>query len=242
MTKIIYIAHQISGNIEENIKSVLSIQREIHTKNKDIVPIAPYLNSLQYLDDNVPEERELGILADKLYFEKRFIDETWIAGPKISFGMKEEIKLSFGNNIPVECYNSALQPEIEKLIQEYRPDKKIFMICPVRGITDEEAQFLQDYIVELESTGHKVHYPPRDTNQDDSIGLNICSENRQAIKDSDEVHIYYNESSSGSKFDFGMTFMVEKPLVFVNKDTVKKTSHKSFQNVLHEIDRIYSKS
>jgi len=118
--------------------------------------------------------------------------------------------------------------------------KNIFMICPVRNLTDKENEYLQGYIAEQEAKGHKVHYPPRDTDQDDPIGLNICLQNREAIQDADEVHIYWNPASSGSNFDFGMTFMVYKPIKFINKDHVPKTPHKSFQNVLHALDELYA--
>lgn len=118
--------------------------------------------------------------------------------------------------------------------------KKIFLICPVRAVTDEESRFLQDYMANLEANGHKVHFPPRDTNQIDPIGFNICTENRNAIRNADEVHIYWNANSSGSGFDFGMTFMLEKPVKFINKNKIPKTPHKSFQNVLHELDSKYN--
>ena len=120
-------------------------------------------------------------------------------------------------------------------------EKKIFMICPVREADNEEKEFLQQYIDNLEQQGHKVHYPPRDTNQDDPIGYNICRENRQAILDADEIHIYFTPKSKGTLFDIGMTFMMEKPIVLVNKDKIERTPHKSFQNVLIELDRMYRK-
>lgn len=119
-------------------------------------------------------------------------------------------------------------------------EKKVFLICPVRNLTDDENRFLQDYISNLEKKGYKVHYPPRDTNQDDPIGLNICSENRAGIRKSDEVHIYWNPTSSGSGFDFGMTFMSEKPIKLINKNKIKRTPHKSFENVLLELDSMYN--
>ncbi|MBT3691294.1 hypothetical protein HOG16_03575 [Candidatus Woesearchaeota archaeon] len=119
-------------------------------------------------------------------------------------------------------------------------EKKIFLICPVRNITDEENQFLQNYISELESGNNKVHYPPRDTDQEDPIGYDICSENREAISAADEVHIYWNPGSSGSGFDLGMAFMEHKPIKLINKDKIPKTSHKSFENVLHKLDEIYN--
>ena len=109
----------------------------------------------------------------------------------------------------------------------------------MRNITEEEAQFIQNYIAKLESQGHNVHYPPRDTNQDDPIGLNICTENKGGIRKSDEVHIYWNSASSGSKFDLGMTFMEEIPIVLFNIDKIQITPHKSFENVLLELDSRY---
>ena len=118
-------------------------------------------------------------------------------------------------------------------------EKKIFMICPVREADEEEKAFLQDYISNLEQEGHKVHYPPRDTNQDDPIGYYICRENRQAILDADEVHIYFTPKSKGTLFDIGMAFMMEKPIVLVNIDKIEKTPHKSFPNVLIELHNMY---
>ena len=95
---------------------------------------------------------------------------------------------------------------------------------------------MENYVKKLEEKGYKVHYPPRDTNQKDPNGYYICLQNREAIVNADEVHIYWNGKSSGSKFDFGMVFMVnyftKKPIVIINKEDVKKTPYKSFENVL----------
>jgi hypothetical protein len=99
---------------------------------------------------------------------------------------------------------------------ETKLEEKIFLICPVREISDDENKFLQGYVSKLESKGCKVHYPLTKTNQNDPIGLNICSENRDAIKKSNIIHIYYNPKSTGSIFDFGMTFMTLKPLHIIN--------------------------
>ena len=115
-------------------------------------------------------------------------------------------------------------------------EKSAFIICPVREVTEEERQFIEDYVSKLEVQDYKVHYPARDTNQDDSIGTRICTENRDAIRNAREVHIYWNGKSSGSLFDFGMAFMAEKPFVLFNRDSVQRTQYKSFQNVLLELD------
>lgn len=119
--------------------------------------------------------------------------------------------------------------------------RKVFIICPVRGASDEEKEFLDKYINDLESEGCVVHYPSRDTNQNDPNGIGICEINREAIKYSNEIHIFWKNvggkvGSVGSVFDFGMTFAMlliyRKKIVIINKDEVKTTSHKSFENVL----------
>lgn len=102
-------------------------------------------------------------------------------------------------------------------------EDKVFMICPVRDITDEEKKFLINYKEKLKNNGCKVHYPPEDTNQNDPIGLNICNENRAAILSADAIHMYHNPGSTGSVFDLGMTFMAEKPLYIINTDSMLDT-------------------
>lgn len=117
-------------------------------------------------------------------------------------------------------------------------ERKIFLICPVRKATDPEKEFLKRYVSELERQGHKVHYPKRNTNQNDPVGYDICSENRAAIENADEVHIYFNPESPGSLFDFGMAFMAKKPITFINAEDIPRTPEKSFQNVLHALDEM----
>lgn len=120
--------------------------------------------------------------------------------------------------------------------------KKIFIICPVRGASKMDKDTLETYVSCLEAMGCDVHYPPRDTYQKDPVGLRICSENREGIKWADEVHVYWTEGSEGSRFDLGMAFISGKPIYLINRNGVKKTPHKSIQNVLLGIDEFYSLS
>lgn len=119
--------------------------------------------------------------------------------------------------------------------------RSIFVICPVREATDEEKAYILQYINTKEKEGIKVYYPARDTNQDDPVGLNICSQNRAGISNADEVHIYWNGKSTGSIFDFGMAFMAKKPIVVFNREYVKtlQTNGKSFHNVLLALHDLY---
>ncbi len=112
---------------------------------------------------------------------------------------------------------------------------RIFLICPVRGATPDELSMMEKYVQGLESSGHVVHWPPRDTDQRDPIGLRICGDNRQAIVDANEVHVWWSPTSMGSLFDLGMAFALEKKIVLANFDRVERTPNKSFSNVLLEL-------
>ncbi len=95
--------------------------------------------------------------------------------------------------------------------------KKVFIICTVRDASEEYRKKLENYVSELENNGILVHLPHRDTNQNATV-FEICTENMRAIKESDEVHIFYSSSSQGTHFDMGVAFANNKPLVVVSNE------------------------
>ena len=97
--KIVYIAHPMSGDIEGNTLKVLSLCKRYHTAK--ILPFAPYIVTLQYLDDKIPKDREKGIQGNFWLIKRGFIDELWVCGNKVSKGMKEEIELAEKLKIPI---------------------------------------------------------------------------------------------------------------------------------------------
>lgn len=105
MTKIVYIAHPLSGDLSNNIKKILEICNKVHKEDDNIIPFAPYLVSIQYLNDNIKEDRELGIEANKIHFKRKTFDELWVFGDFISKGVEEEIKLAKEFNIPIIYFN-----------------------------------------------------------------------------------------------------------------------------------------
>lgn len=119
-----YVAHQIHGDAASNIQSVLGILKEIrlNAENREewegIIPIAPYLVPLLYLDDNDPEQRAMGIEENGYYFKRGLIDELILAGPCISRGMREEIRLAAESGIPISCYNPGLQDGLEEVLAD----------------------------------------------------------------------------------------------------------------------------
>jgi len=108
---------------------------------------------------------------------------------------------------------------------------KIFIICTVRRASEEYKKELEDYAAILESEGHEVHLPHRDTNQN-ATGGEICRQNATAIYNSDRVDIFYNELSQGTHFDMGVAFAFGKRIKIVKNGEM--TSDKSFSRMLVE--------
>ena len=108
---------------------------------------------------------------------------------------------------------------------------KFFIICTVRGASEEYKKKLEDYVAKLESEGNEIHLPHRDTNQAGS-GTQICTQNMKAIMESDEVHVFYNPDSQGTHFDLGVAFAFGKKLKVV--ENISYGEGKSFAGMIDE--------
>lgn len=111
---------------------------------------------------------------------------------------------------------------------------KIFIICPVRMASEQEKRRLEKYVIELTSEGNSVYYPAVHTNQEDTEtgGYRICSDNRNAIMEADEIHVFWNPESKGTLFDLGMAFALKKPLILANPEDIIPEEGKSFLNMI----------
>lgn len=99
-----------------------------------------------------------------------------------------------------------------------------FVICTVRKATPQQMSRQQEYVQSLEDSGYRVHYPPRDTNQQQS-GYDICRQNAEAISAAKEIHIFYDPDSQGGHFDMGVAFAlhvmgINKPITIVQNGEV----------------------
>lgn len=111
--KTVFIAHPIAGDVEGNTKKVLAICETIH--DKEIIPVAPYLVSLQYLDDTVKEDRQLGVDANLECFRRKYIDELWLFGDRISEGVAAEVKLAMELGIPIVAKTEETKQDLKKI-------------------------------------------------------------------------------------------------------------------------------
>lgn len=95
----VFICSAFRGNIEKNVKKVEEYCRWA-AMERGVIPIAPHLIFPQFLDDNDPAQRELGInmglglLADCKQF--------YYFGDTITEGMAKEMNEAHVLGIPVE--------------------------------------------------------------------------------------------------------------------------------------------
>lgn len=98
--KIVYIAHPISGAVKTNISKVEKILDHIFETTRKVYPIAPYLDACRYLE-NSDENKEFAFMANKKYFDDKFIDELWVCSDDITSGVRQEILWAIANGISI---------------------------------------------------------------------------------------------------------------------------------------------
>ena len=112
---------------------------------------------------------------------------------------------------------------------------KIFLISPVREIDEAFKASVEAYVGQIEIGGDIVHWPLRDTKQD-ADSYSIVEQNRNAIKEADEVRIAWDGKSMGSMLDLGMAHALGKRILPVIGLFPKRTKGKSIQNFIHELN------
>lgn len=85
---LVYICSPYSRNIGNNIKSARRYSR--FAVEMGYIPITPHLLYPQFLDDNNPAERSLGLFFGNVLMSK--CAEFWVFGGYISSGMNAEIE------------------------------------------------------------------------------------------------------------------------------------------------------
>ena len=138
------------------------------------------------------------------------------------------------NSFPLSDY-SNVKTEMDKRIENIKRigvkldpiinnpiDNKIFLICPVRNATEEQRKWIEDFVSQKYEEGYVIHAPHLHTVQTDLFGgYAICKQNAEAVASSQEIDIYYDQSSTGSVFDLGVAYALHKPLVLLNKEEIE---------------------
>lgn len=102
--KKVYIASPLRGNIEENIENAIKYSRYA-IMECGVLPLTPHIFLTRFLDDNIEEERILGIQAGMQLLEES--EELWVFGDVISEGMRAEIARATELGIPIEYIDGS---------------------------------------------------------------------------------------------------------------------------------------
>lgn len=102
----IYVCSPLKGDIERNIRKATGYSRFVFTQGG--IPLAPHAIFTQFLDDNVPEERNAGIEMGIQLLVK--CDELWAFGERISEGMEAEIAAAKTMGLTVRRFNDRCEP------------------------------------------------------------------------------------------------------------------------------------
>ena len=95
----IYVASKYAGDVQTNIENAIWCCR--YVIDRGYMPVASHLLYPQILDDNIPREREMGLMFGLALLAT--CDEVWVFtdGGEISSGMAKEIEEATRLGIPV---------------------------------------------------------------------------------------------------------------------------------------------
>ncbi len=102
---LVYIASPFSGDTKQNIECAKRYCR--FAVNNGCIPLAPHLHYPQFMDDEDPDQRELGLRFALVLLSK--CDELWVMGNTISGGMVMEIAKAERRGIPTRYFNSKCE-------------------------------------------------------------------------------------------------------------------------------------
>ena len=137
--KKVYICSPCRGDYENNIQRAKEYSRA--AVEKGVIPVTPHIYLTQFMDDNVPEERELALkIGSELVLG---CSELWAFGiDHPSAGMAAEIELAKAHGIPVRNGFEA--------ISELKPDEG-----PESG--EEDDPNIGSVTIHLPARGGSIH-------------------------------------------------------------------------------------
>ena len=102
---IVYICSPYSGDVAGNVKAAQVYSR--YAVDKGCIPIAPHLLFPQFLQEDKPKERLLGLLFGNALMSK--CAEVWVFGSRITHGMEAEIKRARWKNYRLRYFTEDCQ-------------------------------------------------------------------------------------------------------------------------------------
>lgn len=137
---LVYVASAFAGDVEKNTKNAKRYC--IHVINEGGIPIAPHLLFPQFLDDNVPAQRKLGLDLGLELLDRS--DEIWVFGD-ISAGMRAEINRAEELKLPIRWFDKDCRETTELMMLR----KKADYVLPLAVEIIKEAR---NTLIEIETT------------------------------------------------------------------------------------------
>lgn len=97
---LVFICSPFAGNIQRNTRRARDFCRFAASRN--CIPIAPHLLFPQFMEEDDPEQRRLGIFFG-LVLQKK-CKEVWVFGRNISRGMAVEIEKAKERGLPLRYF------------------------------------------------------------------------------------------------------------------------------------------
>lgn len=105
---VVYICSPYSGDTERNVENARRYSR--FAVDKHYLPITPHIYFTQFMDDNVPEERNTAIFMNWVLMSKCV--ELWVFGETISSGMKAEIDRAKRKKMKIRYFTEELEEKV----------------------------------------------------------------------------------------------------------------------------------
>lgn len=105
---VVYICSPYSGDTEKNVENARCYSR--FAVDRHYLPITPHIYFTQFMDDNVPEERNTAIFMNWVLMSKCV--ELWVFGEIISKGMKAEIDRAKRKKMKIRYFTEELEEKV----------------------------------------------------------------------------------------------------------------------------------
>jgi hypothetical protein len=102
---IVYICSPYRGDTNHNIAMAQKYSR--FASDSHYLPIAPHIYFTQFMDDNIPEERDTALFMNIVLMSK--CEELWVFGDVISAGMKVEIDRAKRKHMKIRYFTEELE-------------------------------------------------------------------------------------------------------------------------------------
>jgi hypothetical protein len=106
LIRLVYICSPLRGDIERNIAKANGYCRFAATM-QGVVPLASHTIFTQFLDDEISEERALGLRMGLELL--KHCCELYVFGSRVSDGMLGEIEAAERLGIPIQYYNDRCE-------------------------------------------------------------------------------------------------------------------------------------